>query len=223
MKKTEQVIWAVFPTAVYFIVQNMAVMLAKALWGPGNDRVLSAVLSQVLCLAVFIWWSLKEKRQGLLTDAGRPPAESRCASLRPAPCVLAFFGGALLSYGFGKMMTVLGFYNLFSNETQESLLKLPFAVQAVGLGLAVPVAEEIAYRQLCFGRFRHFLPFWPAAAAAGALFAAAHGNMIQMTYAFPMSLILAWCLEKGGSMVYPVLLHMGANLITILLSQSFTA
>ena len=63
---------------------------------------------------------------------------------------------------------------------------------------------------------RRLFSFRAAAAVSAALFALYHGNIVQLVYAFPMGLLLAWSYERWGNLSAPVLRHIGANLVGIL-------
>ncbi|MCD7841730.1 MAG: CPBP family intramembrane metalloprotease, partial [Lachnospiraceae bacterium] len=88
-------------------------------------------------------------------------------------------------------------------------------------GLLVPVTEELVFRGLTYRRMRTRMQTYQAVVISALLFALYHGNPIQMLYAFPMALLLALLYEKSGSLVYPILLHIGANLTAILTTILF--
>jgi len=49
------------------------------------------------------------------------------------------------------------------------------------------------------------------------LFGAAHGQLLWMLYTAVFGMVLAWVLERTGSLVPCILLHMGYNLCSVLL------
>ncbi|MCD8013115.1 MAG: CPBP family intramembrane metalloprotease [Lachnospiraceae bacterium] len=145
----------------------------------------------------------------------------KCAGNRGAePLFLlgCFAGGGILNLLWSGLMNVLGITRLFSNDTQTALLTSGIVMQLLGPGLLVPIAEELVFRGLCYTRMKMQLPVWQAALFSALLFALTHGNPIQIIYAFPMALILVLLYEKGGMLAGPVLFHMGANLLAILLT-----
>ena len=122
-------------------------------------------------------------------------------------------GNVVFSFLLSFLQLMLG----LSNAVQEELLSgKSMWIQAAGLGIAVPVAEELIFRGLTYGNMRKYLGVWPSAVLGGALFAVYHGNVMQMLYAFPMGVILCLVYEKCKTIKAPIVLHCAANLSTIL-------
>ncbi len=167
---------------------------------------------------------LSERLTDGLSDKQRRPAEqahinhSGISTRLILICVLSFVTGALLSVLSAWVMTRFGLYERFGNETQLELLAAPLAVQIIGLGFLVPLAEEMTFRGLLYPRLKEIMGMNYAVIISSLLFAVGHGNMIQFLYALPMGCILCLFYEWGGGyMAVPVLMHMGANLISIFL------
>ena len=106
----------------------------------------------------------------------------------------------------------------FSNAVQEQLFAGQAMVQLLGLGMLVPLAEELIFRGLIYTRIRKRIPAGAAIFFSALLFALFHGNVIQMVFAFPLALILAWLYERSGWFACPLAFHMGANLTAIVLN-----
>lgn len=59
-----------------------------------------------------------------------------------------------------------------------------------------------------------------AAVIVSALFFGAfHGNLVQFVYAFIIGLMLAYVYEKFKTIWAPVIFHIGANLISVLITE----
>lgn len=133
--------------------------------------------------------------------------------------IACFVSGGILDHIWSQVLLWLRVQDYFSNQTQERLLASQFAVQIIGLGILVPVAEELIFRGLVYARIRRRLPVWTSILLASAIFALYHGNMIQILFAFPMAVILSLLYEKGRWMGCPILFHMGVNLTTVVLTH----
>ncbi len=133
--------------------------------------------------------------------------------------LLLCLGGALCSVLMAECMEAAGFYRLFSNTTQEGLFASPVWLQILGSGLLAPISEELTYRGVFYGRARKLLPVSAAIVLTSFLFAAAHGNWIQFFYALPMGILLCLSYEWTDSLCGPIAFHMGANLISIMLTM----
>lgn len=175
----------------------------------GIDAALATTLTAVFSFPV-LWWMWRRDQQQYLYDQGKQ--RGKCW-IFPA----AFFSGLLASCAGSFLMQISGITEFFSNRVQEELFSGDILVQILGLGIAVPVAEELLYRGLVYHRLLEFLPKKGALAVAILLFALSHGNMIQFIYALPMACLLHWFYEKAGFLKVPILFHMGANLISVVL------
>lgn len=175
----------------------------------GSDAALATTLTAVFSFSV-LWWMWRRDQKQYLYEQGKQRGKYW---LFPA----AFFGGMLASCAGSFLMQISGITKFFSNQVQEELFSGHIVVQILGLGIAVPVVEELLYRGLVYHRLLEFLPKKGALTVVILLFALSHGNMIQIVYALPMACLLHWFYKQAGSLAAPVLFHMGANLISVVL------
>ncbi len=192
---------SVFVTAVF-------VLLSRILKMPTADAALQTAVTALVSLPVFYRMWKKDRE----TVPAAVPKQTRS----PWFFAGAFFGGAVLSFAGSLSFNWMGMTEHFSNQVQEELFASNLAVQVIGLCFLVPLAEELLYRGLFYERLREFLSLWPALLCAAVIFALSHGNMVQIVYALPMALILHWLYEKSGNLLAPVLFHMGANALSVL-------
>lgn len=138
----------------------------------------------------------------------------------PARCitciVLPLAAGSALSLLAGWLEKILRLQEYYSNETQEALFSSGLPLQVIGLGILVPVCEELLFRGVVFGRWRKCFGEKSGVWAVSLLFALLHGNMIQFLYALPMALLLQLCLKKGKTIWSPIAFHAGANLTSVI-------
>lgn len=95
-----------------------------------------------------------------------------------------------------------------------------FLFQAGAMGIVIPVAEELVFRGLVFGGLRRECSFSTAAWLSAAAFGIYHGNVLQGIYGCVMGLLMAWGMERRGTLKAPVLMHMAANLTSVILMQA---
>lgn len=133
-------------------------------------------------------------------------------------CLCCLAAGGILNLIWSSCMNLLGLQQHFSNETQTELLAGQLLVQIVSMGFLVPVTEELVFRGLIYRRMRKLLPYLQAVILASALFAVYHGNVIQMVFAFPMAIVICIFYEKWKLLQYPILFHMGSNLMAIMMN-----
>lgn len=131
--------------------------------------------------------------------------------------VFCFAAGGVLNIAWSGVLNLLRIQEYFSNQTQERLLSAELPVQIIGLGIVVPLAEELIFRGLTYRRMRQLFSVRAAVLLSAVLFAVYHGNLIQMIFAFPLALVLALVYEHGKLFIFPVLFHAGSNLTAILM------
>ena len=130
--------------------------------------------------------------------------------------VLPFLGmaGNLL---FSFLLRAIHLTEHFSNAFQEALFQSDLLIQVIGIGIFVPFVEEVIFRGLVYGKLRRLLFLVGGSSSQRSAFLPfIMGMSIQIVYAFPMGLLLAWAYERWGSLSAPVLIHVGANLLGIL-------
>ena len=212
---------AVLPVFIHFAAVSFLSMAGETFF-PGTDTGLRVtgvtVLAAAMCTPLFTAMYRRDLRRGRF-PAGECSDEKKRRWVIPAALLFALClaAGAACSAAAGAAMRLLGMYRLFSNETQEMLLSSPPALQIIGIGLIVPVFEELLYRGLVYGRVRSLIPRRWAMILCSLLFATGHGNVIQALYAFPMAILLIALYERDRSLAAPVLFHIGANMFTVVM------
>ncbi len=128
---------------------------------------------------------------------------------------------ATMCLGLNNLIVLSGFAPMDESYTEvmELLYSAPMYVQIVCLGILAPICEELVFRGLMFKRLRALVSFRYAAIYTSMVFAFIHGNMVQLVYAFIMGLVFAYLYEKYGSFKAPVIAHIVANLISVLLTE----
>lgn len=118
------------------------------------------------------------------------------------------------------VMTNLAFASAGYQNASAAFYAPPFAVQVVCLGLIIPVSEELLFRGLLFKRCRALMGFLPAALSISILFGFSHGNLVQFLYAMGLGMLLAYVCEKYGSLRAPILLHVAANMTSLVITET---
>ncbi len=128
----------------------------------------------------------------------------------------AGIAGAGLSLLYGWLTAKIHLSEYFTNDVQRAYYSAPLWQQLIVFCMLTPVCEELLFRGLVFGTIRRKISGWRAAVLTSALFSVLHGNPIQMLYAFPMGLVLQVFLYMEGGLEAPILLHICANLASVL-------
>ena len=97
------------------------------------------------------------------------------------------------------------------NETYNFIDNSPLWLSVLSTVLLAPITEEIIFRACVYGRLRRGMPVLAAGIISAFTFGLAHGVVIAVFYATLLGLILAYVYEKFGTILAPMLLHIGFN------------
>lgn len=116
-------------------------------------------------------------------------------------------------------MIQLAFYDEQYQQTAQITYSAGFLMQIIGLGVVIPVAEELMFRGILYKRFRERQGFWYSALWSSLLFSFMHSNTTQMIYTFLLGVLLAYLYEKFGSFRAPVVLHILLNTGSVVFTE----
>lgn len=130
--------------------------------------------------------------------------------------------GAAVCVGMNclSVMSNLAFASESYQETSEVFYSASVPVQILCLGIIIPITEELMFRGVLFKRYREQGNFLKAALCSSLLFSITHGNIVQLIYTFVLGMFLAYVYEKYGSFKAPVLLHIVANLTSLVFTNT---
>ncbi len=92
-------------------------------------------------------------------------------------------------------------------------------VGLIGIGIIIPITEELLFRGLVFNELRKNIPLLPSILIQALIFGAFHGNLTQFLYTFVMGIVLALVYLWSDSLWPPVLVHIFLNSTSILISK----
>ena len=157
----------------------------------------------------------KEKRLGMRFECFE--------KAKPPVFVLCFICGIAVCVVFNHILMFSGLYELLSKNFEpvaDLLYTGNFLLELLTVGVLTPIVEELIFRGLIYRRLRWSLDARWAAVLSAMLFAVFHGNLLQGIYAFGIGLLMAFVYERYHHILAPVLIHVGANLISVLLSEA---
>lgn len=218
----------IWPVALHMILSDFSVIILTAATGQTPDSALCTTLTAILVIPPVLWMYQGDEKPAVNRPKSVAEQDTKkelddkknggpTLTWRIFMGIACFVSGGILDRVWSQVLLWLRVQDYFSNQTQEQLLASQLAVQIIGLGILVPVAEELIFRGLLYARIRRTLPVWASVLTASVIFALYHGNMIQILFAFPMAIILTLLYEKGKWISYPILFHMGVNLTTVVL------
>ncbi|MDI9243137.1 CPBP family intramembrane glutamic endopeptidase [Fusibacillus kribbianus] len=121
-----------------------------------------------------------------------------------------------------NLIAISGLYEI--SDSYEAISELLYGgklvLESVGLGIIVPVVEELIFRGLMYRRMREYMSIGTAAVVCSLIFGFYHGNLVQGIYAFLLSLLFIYVYERFHSMLAPILFHAAANVLSVLVSET---
>ena len=232
------------PVLLHMAVSVIVTAAGGAIGGAAADSAVCTSVTALLVLPVLIWMYRSDAAKGMHSNksicrfdgaqqedcrsqntqgtaavkTNRRGKDIRKTTYLIGILVLCAVSGGVLNLLWSGILQQLRIQDHFSNAVQEQLFAGQAMVQLLGLGVLVPLAEELIFRGLIYTRIRKRIPAGAAIFFSALLFALFHGNVIQMIFAFPLALILAWLYERSGWFACPLAFHMGANLTAIVLN-----
>ena len=185
----------------------------------GLDCVAVAYGTGLITMIPCLYFYKKDRRAriagGLVT--GQKPNR-----LSIGECGLILVMGAGFAQFANMFVNMIGSF-LNAEEYQETMSQLTDGKSMffliVCMGIIAPLAEEIVFRWLIYLRLRDYMRSGEAIVISGLFFGIYHGNLVQGVYASILGCLFAYFLEQTGSLWTSVLLHMGANIWSLVLPE----
>lgn len=176
----------------------------------GAGLILISALCDLVMLACFgTWYYFRENKYAFRPDYHKAfTGKNICAIVG-----IGFFGqyviNLLLTLVYFLLPGIFKSYEELSKNFEldtASPLFMIFMVCLFG-----PLAEELLFRGMIFGKLRRAFSFWPAAVISGLLFGIFHMNWVQGIYAAVFGIVLAYIYEKTQTIWGSCLLHVVFN------------
>ncbi len=186
----------------------------------------TTIISGIVAIPLFSWIMIRDKKKvALISEIEGVDSTVISHAIQKVSAWKYVFiaigsGGLCIALNnFIKLMN-LAMYSQAYQEAAESLYSVPFIVQVVGLGVFVPIAEELLFRGVLYQRLKIMANNKAMAMLWSALlFAAFHGNLVQALYGFIAGVVFVWLYEEYGSIKAPIVAHICMNIVSIVLTQ----
>lgn len=216
-------VWrAVYPIIVQVLIVGL-VADAMLLWGKNSQRLsqdpfllsnLSALIAAVLSLCI----SITLYKRDISPRSGQDIRNARIRWWEPALMLLMGIGASQYLNMLINMVRLKDMFPYSGYSSQAAPLG-EFWLSVFCVGIAAPIAEEMIFRGLVFGRLKEFMkPGW-AILVSSLLFGIYHGNVVQFVYASLLGILLCWMAEGTHSLAAPVFIHGAANIWALFLDR----
>ncbi|MCH5265611.1 MAG: CPBP family intramembrane metalloprotease [Lachnospiraceae bacterium] len=163
-------------------------------------------LSELLMLVCFgLWYYFREHKYTFRPNYRQAFSAKNVLSILG----LGLFGQMAVNLIIMLVYLVLpGIFKSYEELAENfELDTLPPAVMLFMVCLLGPLAEEMIFRGMIYGKLRRAFSLWPAAWISGLLFGIFHMNLVQGIYATLFGVILAYIYERTQTIWGCTLLH----------------
>lgn len=206
----------VSPLIVYDWISKWIYVILMVRFGGKHLLVVTAAGAVAASFLLGIWylrWCRGEREKGKILLPERSFGTSSILNVAGLGISLCVFFNILIQY--------LPISWESFESVGEALYEPSVGVQLICMGLVVPFAEELVFRGLGYRRMRESAPAAGAAVLSAVYFGVFHGNIVQGVYAGVLGLFLAGVMEHYGTIAAPYVLHACANMMSVLLSNTF--
>lgn len=221
--------WSViFPVFIYYVISNVVIYLAMLFLGVTEETyarhymVLQTIATAVALPVLYNFY----RRDQLMMTVFYQRTSMECKELpgkrKIVNGILTFVCGALAGLVLNNIIGATGLAELsagYQNVTAHFFAG-DLLFEFLGAGILIPFAEELLYRGIVYGRLSDWIGIPRAAFVSALIFGVLHFNIVQCVYAFFMGLLLVYFLERTRNLYGAALGHIGANLLTVLRTET---
>ena len=187
-------------------MMSVADMTSQLMDAVAENTMLLTLIGAVIALPV-IYFVFYDKKEG--------KCEKKSAYIW---VVLLGMGACVV---LNMLISISGLPNL--SPTYQELSKLiytgNFFLELLTAGIVVPVLEELVFRGIIFKRLSAIVKLPWAIIISSVIFGIVHGNLVQFVYATLLGAVMCFVYIRCKTILAPILLHMTANTISVLLSD----
>ncbi len=218
-------VWnVIYPIFIYYVVSNVVMYLAMLALGVTEDTYsYYYTLLQTIATAValpILYRFYRRDQMFFTVFQQRTGNEYRELSgkRKLANAALTFVCGALAGVVLNNIIGATGLARVSESYQNVNAHFYGGSVffEILGLGILIPMVEELLYRGIVYARLSDWIGIPAAAVVSALIFGGLHFNLVQFLYAFLVGLLLVFFLERTHNLYGAILGHIGANLITVL-------
>lgn len=211
----------VYPVGIYFVVTVVTLFILDFVL---PDTINNSLLRQLITSVAVLPFLYSFYRQDRFSrgDAGSTKQDFMLTKTECKIMILLFLGSCCFAVAWNN---VLGFvriadYSESYRQVRETFYRGKILLEFLAVCMAAPLAEELLYRGIVYGRARRWLGKNKAVVISAFIFGIIHMNLVQFVYAFVFGLLLACFVEETGMLHSAFLAHAGANLTSLLRAET---
>ena len=174
----------------------------KKIWYIFKDIILSYLIMYLAVIIFLIIYILTTNNSMLLNNPN------------------AIYKYAIIGLTISMIPITIYLYKKNYHQSKKTILNLSLPIIILYTSILGPIFEEILFRYTALSKAKKVLPKKYAIILISLIFALVHNNLITIIYAFILGLLLSIILEKYQNIVYPIIVHIFANLTSVFLTNS---
>ncbi len=205
-------IWQVFyPVGIYYVVSSLMYFALEYMIGTAQE---TYMLRQLICSSATIPFILSFYMQDRKMR-GESVRRSSAGSSVLTDILLPASAAAALGIAVNNILAMTPLMQMSQgfSEANDAFFGGQLIYELLGSCLLIPMAEELLFRGVVYGRLRMFMPLRFSLMFSALIFGLVHANLVQFLYAGILGLLLAFCLEQTGRLSAAVLGHIAANTV----------
>lgn len=192
------------------LMEDALLMLSNYMY---EMSIATAVLTLPLMLLYRRWDKKRALRLGKVRRFEKPQP------LAYLPVIVLGLASCLLLNNLMNLSGLMGAYDAVAEELSSVLYQGRLVWEILGVGILVPIAEELVFRGVTQSRIEEYWGKKYGIFLSALMFAAIHGNLLQGLYTLPLGLFMGYVYSKYRTLLAPVLFHAAANLLSVTASE----
>lgn len=174
---------------------------------------IASLISAIVAIPFLNWMMKKDKKQY--------PATINFEQFSSYQFIYCFIAGITASLAGSALLTITQIGSISSgyDTVNDIIYSSNIWIQIISAGIVIPIVEEIVFRGLTYTRLKRLSNPRMAMIVSALIFGLYHGNLMQFLFAFGLGLLLSYIYETYKSLTAPVIFHIGANLVSIVLQE----
>jgi hypothetical protein len=222
-------IWNIcYPILIYYMVSNITMYLLILALGITDETytgsyMMLQTLATVVCIPFLFHFYHRDRM--LCTVYQQRLAQGRAETSWGQKCfhgLLSFVAGALGGMALNQIISATGLLQV-SEGYQTATAHFyggGLFFEVLGVGILIPIAEELLYRGIVMGRLWDWIGAPAALVWSALIFGGLHMNLVQFLYAGLLGALLGLLVQRTRSLTAGIAAHLGANLFTLLRVES---
>ena len=198
-------------------VWDLEGMLAESVQRLAGYTYAMSMASALLTLPFMLLYRRWDQKR--FQAAGRIRRFAKAPWFQYVPVVILGLSSCLLLNNLMNLSGLMAVYETTAEELSGVLYQGRLVLEVLGIGILVPIVEELVFRGVTMSRLEEYWGRKYAILLSAVLFAVIHGNLLQGLYTLPLGLLLAYVRDRYHSLLAPILLHSAANLLSVTASE----